>query len=280
MTAAAVPLSRMQRWMQEVVVHPGTVEEAVGARRARKALAGASIEDVILPSSRLSPAERVGVYQGMYLLRMEEALESDYPGLAHMLGHEGFSSLVRDYVQEHPSMSYTLNRLSDRLPAFVSRWRGTRRPAVAGDLARLEQAIAEVFDAEEVEALSEDEIAALPAEAWERLRLAPIPAFRLLALRYPVGAYLDSLSGDEHRHPALTRKDTFIAVFRRDYIVRRLELSRRAHDLLKDLVAGKRVGRAVAADLKRGGRRGAAADELFAWFRQWAAAGVFRSLSV
>jgi hypothetical protein len=273
-----VSLPRMQRWMQEVVVHPGDIAEAVASPSAKKALGSAAIEDVILPSRTLPPAERVGIYQGMYLLRMEEALESDYTALRHLLGAKGFSDLVRDYVAAHPSVTYTLNRLSDHLPEFVSKWKGARRPAVAHDLARLELAIAEVFDAPEVPPLSGAEIAAVPAESWERARLAPIEAFRLLSLRYPVNAYLQSVRDEDHDHPALRRKDTYVAVYRRDYSVWRHDLSQAAHDLLADLVAGKPLGKAVSAAILRGGRRAPTTDQLFRWFREWTAGGVFRSV--
>jgi hypothetical protein len=273
-----VSLPRLQRWMQEVVVHPGEIAEAVASPSARKALGAAAIEDVILPSRTLPPAARVGIYQGMYLLRMEEALESDYPALKHLLGAHRWSDLVRDYVAAHPSVTYTLNRLGDHLPEFVSQWKGARRPAVCHDLARLELAIAEVFDAPETEPLGDAEIAAVPAESWARARLAPVEAFRLLSLRYPVNAYLQSVRDEEHDHPALKRRDTFVAVYRRDYAVWRHDLSQPAHDLLTDLVAGKPLGKAVSAALMRGGRRAPTTDQLFRWFREWAAGGMFHSV--
>lgn len=276
--ATGVPLPRMQRWMQEVVVHPGEIAEAVASPSARKALGGATIEDVILPSRTLPPAARVGIYQGMYLMRMEEALESDYPALKHLLGGRGFRDLVRDYVAAHPSVSYTLNRLGDHFPEFVAKWPGAKRPAVCHDLARLELAVAEVFDAPEVPPLSDAEIAAVPPASWERARLAPIEAFRLLSFRYSVNAYLQSVRDEDHAHPGMKRKDSFVAVYRREYSVWRHDLSQPAHDLLADLVAGKPLGKAVAAALARGGRRAPTTDQLFRWFREWAAGGVFRSV--
>jgi putative DNA-binding protein len=276
--AGAVPLPRMQRWMQEVVVHPGAIDEALAARGARTALRGASVDDVILPSRSLRPAERVAVYQGMYLLRMEEALESDYPALKHLLGASRFSALVRDYVAAYPSVTYTLNRLGDHMPDFVAKWKGASRPAVAHDLARLELAMTEVFDADETPPLSEAEIAAVAPEAWERARLTPVAAFRLLSFRYPVNAYFQSVRDESHDHPPLTRKDTYLAIYRRDYTIWRHDLSRPAHDLLADLVAGKPLGKAVASALARGGRFAPTADQLFRWFREWAAGGVFQSV--
>jgi hypothetical protein len=276
--AGGVPLPRMQRWMQEVVVHPGEIGEAVASPSARKALGRASIEDVILPSKMLEPADRVGIYQAMYLMRMEEALESDYPGLKHLLGGKAWSDLVRDYVGAHPSRSYTLNRLGDHLPEFVASWKGAKRPEVCHDLARLELAIAEVFDAPETAPLTDAEIAAVPPESWEKARLVPIEAFRMLSFRYPVNAYLQSVRDEDHDHPPLKRKDSYIAIYRRDYSVWRHDLSQPAFDLLTDLVAGKPLGKAVAAALTRGGRRAPTSDQLFRWFREWAAGGVFRSV--
>jgi hypothetical protein len=128
--------------------------------------------------------------------------------------------------------------------------------------------------------LSDAEIAAVPLDAWERARLAPIEAFRLLSFRYPVNAYLQSVRDEDHDHPELRRKDTYVAVYRRDYSVWRHDLSQPAHDLLTDLVAGKPLGKAVAAALLRGGRRAPTTDQLFRWFREWASGGVFRSVKL
>jgi hypothetical protein len=266
--------------MQAAVVHPGDVEAALQSPRARREIARVDVDSVILPSATLTPAQRVGVYQNMYLLRMEEALASDYPGLKHFLGDEGFFSLVRDYVQVHPSRSYTLNRLGDRLPDFVAVAPDVRRRDFCADLARLERALSQVFDAPETKALSAGEIDPIAPEAWERARLTPVAAFRLLALRYPATAYMDTLHDARHRHPAARRQDTYVAVYRRDYSVYRHDLARGAHDLLADLVAGKPLGKAVAAALKRGGRHRPQPDDLFRWFRQWVAAGIFQKVEL
>ena len=122
------------------------------------------------------------------------------------------------------------------------------------------------------------QIAAVAPESWEKARLAPIEAFRLLSFRYPVNAYLQSVRDEDHNHPDLKRKDTYIAIYRRDYSVWRHDLSQPAFDLLTDLVAGKPLGKAVAAALARGGRRAPTTDQLFRWFREWAAGGVFKSV--
>jgi hypothetical protein len=273
--ALEVPLDRVQRWMQSVVVHLGSVEEGVASREAEAHVPSGRVGEVILPSRTLTPVERVGIYHDMYLLRMEEALESDYPALQHFLGHQSFRKLVAGYVQAHPSRSYTLNRLGDHFPDYVKTAPGLPRREFCHELARLELLVCQVFDGPETKGLSKEAIAAVPADAWERARLTPVAAFRLGAFRYPVNAYLGSTQGEDHHHPKPRLKDTWVAIFRRDYRVRRLDLSRPAHDLLADIVSGKTLSDAVGAALLRRSKRGPTEDELFRWFRDWVALGMF-----
>src|SRR5947208_7348424 len=172
-------LSRVQRWMQEVVVHPGSIDEALASKAARAEIPPERLADVVLPSRTLAPAQRVEIYQRMYLLRMEEALGIDYPALQHFLGPRGFRDLVRDYVASFPSRSYTLNRLGDHLPRFILGAGGLRHPAFCHDLARLELALTQVFDEAETPSLGPEAVAAVPEEQWPSARLRPIAAFRL-----------------------------------------------------------------------------------------------------
>ena len=117
--ALELPLARMQRWLQAVIVHPGDADEALASPPAAAEVPRARVEDVVLPNAHLRGEERVAIYHGMYLLRMEEALQTDYPALQHFLGEDRFRDLVRDYVQVHPSRSFTLNHLGAHLPGFV-----------------------------------------------------------------------------------------------------------------------------------------------------------------
>jgi hypothetical protein len=273
-----IPLPRLQRWMQAVVVHPGSVGEAVGSAEAQEEIPKARVGEVILPSKTLDPVERVGIYHGMYLLRMEEALQADFPALEHFLGEDAFRELVRGYVQAFPSRSYSLNPLGDHLPAYVRTAPGVRRPEFCHELAQLELAVSRVFDAPETPPLTEAAIASVPPEAWEAARLQTVEAFQLLAFRYPVNAYLQTVRDDDHHHPKARLKDTWVAVYRRDYGVFRIELTRAAHDLLADLAGGTPLGEAIAKAVRLGGRRAPSETELFRWFRQWVSGGVFRSV--
>ena len=271
-----LPLPRLQRWMQAVIEQPGSPDEAVASAAARAELDPAQIQSLIRPSSTLTAVERVGVYQGMYLLRMVEALGNDFPAVAHFLGDASFARLVTRYVAAHPSRSYTLNRLGDRFPEFIRASRAIRRRGFAADLARLELLVTEAFDAPASPAWPADEIARVPEEAWPDAVLVPAAALRVAAFGYPVNAYLQSVKDDDHDHPAAERRPTWIAVYRKDYEVWRLDLSKPAHDFLAALAKGRPFGKAVAQASR--GLQGPPGEALFRWLRDWVAEGLFQGV--
>ena len=125
--ALELSLDALQRWMQAVVVHPGTEEQAVASDAAQREVPLERLGDVALRSRTLTATERIGIYHGMYPLRMEEALASDYPALQHFMGQAAFFDLVKRYVATHPSRSFSLNPLGEALPEFVK-----TAPAVKG----------------------------------------------------------------------------------------------------------------------------------------------------
>jgi hypothetical protein len=262
--------------MQAVIVQPGTAEEAVRSDAARAELDPERIAGVILPSKTLTPVERIGVYQGMYLLRMIEALEGDYPAVAHYLGADAFAELVERYVQAHPSVSYTFNRLGGGFPEFIRESKGLRRRAVLSDLARLERAVTEVFDAPESPAWPAEAIEKMPPDAWATAVLRPISAFRVLSFAHPVNAYLQSVKSESHDHPELPRRASWVAVYRKSYEVWRLDLGKPAYDFLHALAKGRPFGKAVAEAAK--GLQGNAGEQIFRWLRSWVAEGMFQSV--
>lgn len=83
-------MGRIQRWMQAVIVHPGDVDETPSSGGAEKEIPADSLGEAVKPSKALTSAERMEIFHGMYLLRMEEALASGYPALKHHLGDEEF----------------------------------------------------------------------------------------------------------------------------------------------------------------------------------------------
>lgn len=256
--------------MQSVIVHPGTIEEAVRGRGATRLVPLREAERAILPSRTMAPLERLAVYQEMYPLRMREALAADYPGLRAFLGSHLFEHFAADYVARHPSRSYTLNRLGDHVPAFVKTWRHPKRAFLA-DVARLELAITETFDAAE-DATGPTPPAHVDAD-WESRRFGIAPTLRLLAFRHAAGPALDALKAS--RRASTRPKASWAAVHRRSFVVYRVDLSRGEFHLLSALAAGEPLGKALRLAARKAGKALSPAA-LRRAFRVWTSEGILR----
>ena len=269
-------LARTQRWMQSCILTKGDASEAVRSPGAAAEFSPAEAAGVIRPSWSLKPLERLDIYRTMYELRLRDALAVDYPGVLRFLGEDLFDELAGLYIRQHPSRSYTLNRFGERLPAFLPSVEGLPNPGFARDLARIELASTQVFDAEETAPADPACALAIPSERWERVRLVPIRAFRLLAVDCPVHDYLKALqSGREPRRPR--RRATWLAVFRRSYAVRRLALPRLAFELLMWIVEGATLGEALQRVAATGGLR---ERDVRSWFEIWLSEGIFQNIHV
>jgi hypothetical protein len=272
-------LERIQRWMQACILDQGTCEEAITSERAQAEIPADVARTVVLPSKTLSALDRLDIYRDMYLLRMEEALSSDYPALKHFLGDGEFMRLVARYVDAYPSRSYTLNRLGDRFPEFVATLDDLPRKEFSRDLTRLEFELTRVFDAAETPSLTEQAVRAVPQEAWETACLKPIEAFRLLEFDYPVSRYLGAVD-EENPFPRMGRKKSWVVCYRSKYDVHRLDLARPAYELLTSLASGKTVGDAIIGVMTRKWRPAVKQPQLFEWFRDWMAEGFFQAVEL
>jgi len=272
-------LDRIQRWMQACILNQGTVEEAITSEAAQSAIPQDEAREVVLPSKSLSPLERLDIYRGMYLLRMEEALSIDYPTLKHFLGADGFMRLVARYVDAYPSRSYTLNRLGDHLSEFIATLDDLPRKEFCHDLARLEYALTCVFDAPETPRLKGEAVSAVPPDAWETALLKTVEAFRLLEFNYPVSRYVGAVD-EENPFPRLVRKKTRLVAYRREYGLHRMGLTQPAYELLSALASGTTLGEAIISVMTRKWRPAVKESNLFEWFRDWMAEGLFQSVEL
>jgi hypothetical protein len=272
-------LDRIQRWMQACILNRGTAEEAIASEAAQSAIPQDQARTLVLPSRTLSPLERLDIYRDMYLLRMEEALAIDYPALKHFLGAEEFMRLVARYVDLHPSRSYTLNRLGDHLCEFIATLDDLPRKEFCHELARLEFALTCVFDAPDSPVLKGEDVRAVAPEAWETARLKPVEAFRLLELNYPVSRYVGAVD-EENPFPRLVRKKTWLVAYRHNYNLHRMDLPEPAYHLLSALGRGETLGDAIIWVTKRKWRPGLKESQLFEWFRDWMAEGLFQSVEL
>ena len=101
----------------------------------------------------------------MYYARLVEVMTAEYPTTRQILGDDVFERACRRYVERHPSTARTLQRLSTGFPAFLTRHLPAgRRNALAVDVARIERAMEDVFDAPLGMPLTHAQLAAIAPE--------------------------------------------------------------------------------------------------------------------
>jgi hypothetical protein len=271
------PLAELQLWMLDAIRQPGRQEGP------------ADVEALILGSRQQTAGQRLAVYSHAYFARLLEVLAELFPCLRHAVGDELFAEFAAGYLAAYPPTSYTLHRLADHFPEYLEATRPADAPALAFvvDLARLEQAIDRVFDGPGPEELPPFVFPAEGANA-EQLQLSLVPGMELLALRFPASSYFTAWKkGAADQWPPAAAQ--YVALFRRDYIVRRFELSRVQYVLLEHIAGGATLAAAIAAAVGSDGDMDAApessppnavqAEKLHDWFALWGAAGFFTSAS-
>jgi len=127
---------------------------------------------------------RIRVYSNAYYLRLRDVLREDFPRVAALLGHERFEDVVCGYFEVFPSKQPSVRHLGHALAEFLGRREDI--PKCLADLAELEWARVEVFDAPDAECATIDDFVSISADAWPAIRFSPIPAMRTLLARYPV----------------------------------------------------------------------------------------------
>jgi hypothetical protein len=140
---------------------------------------------VVLPSASLAPAARVDVYQQMYFWRLYEVLREDFPKTHEALGDE-FEALVRGYLVRHPSKHPSVRHLGGWLADFLETDSASRERPWLADLARLERARVDVFDAPDATPVRASDLCAVAPEDWAGLRFTLVPALDLIRSRWPV----------------------------------------------------------------------------------------------
>lgn len=255
-------LAEIQRRMAAAVMHPLTRAETMPRRRRDGTSNNVEAAAIIRPNDRLTSFERLEIYNRQYWFRLYTCFEEDFPGLQAILGRRRFDTLMRAYLTDCPSESFSLRNLGSRLDSWLATHPEYIAPhaVLARDMVRLEWAHIEAFDSEERPPLSPERLAAIGEDSTLNLQ----PYLRLLALSYPVEDLLievrsedgsstsaannASIARKRHRvrsFAALAPRPIHLAVHRQDNSVWYKSLSVEEFQLLSALLAGEPLGRAI-----------------------------------
>ncbi len=271
-------LDQIERWMQALIMDPNGVRCGLRSPNDSRVLPYTSenLEELVLPSKQLDSVERLSIYGNMYFSRLIEILAEEFPTVQHLFSKELFGEVIKDYVTRHPSTHYSLTRLGSKFPAYLAD-EADDIPDLefAAAIATVERAMEDVFDARHVEPIQFEDLTAIPIERWGDVRLQTIPALRLLQLNYPVNTYISAVREDRHMDIPVPAP-AFVAVYRHNYRVWRIDLDAQRFTLLAAVHRGESLGSALdlCASLPETDPA-SLMDAVNDWFREWTSEGLF-----
>lgn len=274
-------LERMERWMHAVFTHPGGAEAGLQGAEAQEIFPMSidALDGLVLPSKNLTAVERLSIYADMYYWRLIDVLAEEFPTVRHVLGPEQFTVVVKDYLERHPSTTYTLNHLGSRFAGYIEEEaRELPHREFIAAVARVERAMEDVFDESYAEPITIDDLSSLSMEGLGDVHLQIIPALRLLELDYPVNDYITAVREERHMDIPLLA-NTCIAVYRSNYKPWRVDLEPQRYALLSYLQQGKSLGEALESCMSAFDSDGLASS-LENWFKDWAADGLFCGIEI
>ncbi|QPF83247.1 putative DNA-binding domain-containing protein [Bradyrhizobium genosp. L] len=151
----------------------------------------------ILDSPRENRTTLFGVYRHAYGSRLVEAMRNDHELLHAYLGDEMFDEMSYAYVKARPSEHPNLRWFSQGLPDFLRGNEPYSHHPVLGDLAALEKALNDAFDATEGEVLPLEAMAGFAPERWNDLVFTPHPSATRVDLSTNAAAIWMALKNDE-----------------------------------------------------------------------------------
>ena len=232
-------------------------------------------EYFINESSRLSAARHLQIYRQSYIARLRECMKNQFSALVYALGEELFQMFADQYLDAHPSDSYTLNELGGKFPAFLEETRPDKDSAEKEswidfiiELARFEYTLSLIFDAYAPETKTADE-----TTPDEKLKLAPL--FHLFYHRYPVCRYY--LDVTRKREPELPfEEDSYAVVTRNNYRLSLLEIKPAQYHFLERLLQGDSIAGAKEHFVKNYGFDAARLDNAWKnWRKSFIPTGFF-----
>ena len=127
--------------------------------------------------------------------------------------------------------------------------------------------------------LEATELRNIGIDRWPNARIETVPCLKLLALRFPVNAYYSAARREESPLDSAAGPELAGRESRRDYIVRRHEISEPQFVLLSALIEGRPIGAAIERVMELPDVDiDLLAQQLRTWFHDWAAEGFFKRI--
>lgn len=158
-----------------------------------------------IQSTPMRSAEgRMDIYANAYRMRLKEAMTTDFEKLHTYLGDEQFDMLMDRYIDVYPSHTTSLRYFGNHVPELLEKPPFDEIP-VLKELAIIERAFANSFDAKDAQFASVAQLAEVEPSLWAYLQLKLQNSLQILPFSYNTFAIWKALS-DEATPPDVEKK--------------------------------------------------------------------------
>jgi hypothetical protein len=219
------------------------------------------------------------VYRNAYRARLRGALRENFEVLPLVMGDEAFDELANAYIDAHPSTHYSLRWFGHQLHGFMAEQVDLVPHPAMVDLARMEWALRNAFDAPTVDTMAPDALANVQAEDWPDLCLGLHPAVQLLDMQWAIGPVWHALKAEQDDVPPPDALAHHMLVWRHGLHTQWKSLNTAEVVFVQSLQAGHTFGEtceALAGIVGEDNAAQTAATQL----REWLGNGVIASVQV
>jgi len=118
--------------------------------------------------NKVSVDQRLAVYGNAYGYRLIDALSENYPAVHTLLGDDDFYEMTYAYMDTYPSSHFSLRYFGHKLEEFLKEYK--KDVPVAADMARLEWALRNAFDSEDIPAIGVEALQEISVDSWGELQ--------------------------------------------------------------------------------------------------------------
>ncbi len=147
---------------------------------------GSALPDLFKRTSGASMDKRFDVYRNNIRSSLVEALKQTFPVIERVVGPDYFKALAIAFLENNLPVRATLIGFGDGFPEFLDSVEGLHSLPYIADVARLEHAWLNAYNAADVRPLTGGDLASVPSERLQSLSLRPHPSLTLLSCELPV----------------------------------------------------------------------------------------------
>lgn len=239
----------------------------------------AGIVDHVAGTDRVPLATRLRIYSDAYYSRLTEALASNFPALAALIGEKDFERLAAQYIATHDSRFASIRYYGDELAQFLATEPRYRPVPLLADLARWEWTMAAVFDAADADPVDARALSGKAPADWATMRLTFHPSVHVLEFAWNAPQIWKAvIDGSARPAAAVSREPVSWLLWRYDMKEQYRSLGSAEEDALATALSGEPFGD-VCAVLCAHFKEEEAPAEAAACLRSWVESGMVTAVS-